>query len=160
MLFGPGDGFKAAMRGINMARTFVGAGCCGMLHASLKTALAYGAKRHAFGKPILSFQGLQWELADVATDLEAARLLTYRAAATLDRGENAVAEAAHAKKFRQPSGAYRRLTVYAGHGRRRITHQQPTWSALGHGQDDSIHGRSDGNSEYCDQPHAAQRIRP
>ena len=99
MLFGPGDGFKAAMRGINMARTFVGAGCCGMLHASLKTALAYGAKRHAFGKPILSFQGLQWELADVATDLEAARLLTYRAAATLDRGESAVAEAAHAKKF-------------------------------------------------------------
>ncbi len=99
MLFGPGDGFKAAMRGINMARTFVGAGCCGMLHASLKTALAYGAKRHAFGRPILSFQGLQWELADVATDLEAARLLTYRAALALDRGESAVAEAAHAKKF-------------------------------------------------------------
>ena len=46
MLFGPGDGFKAAMR-------------------------------HAFGKPIPSFQGLQWELADVVTDLEAARLLTY-----------------------------------------------------------------------------------
>ena len=52
------------MRGINMARTFVGAGCCGMLQASLRTALAYGAKRHAFGKPILNFQGLQWELAD------------------------------------------------------------------------------------------------
>jgi len=73
MLFGPGDGFKAAMRGINMARTFVGAGCCGILNASLKTALAHGAKRHAFGKPILSFQDLQWELADVAADLEAAR---------------------------------------------------------------------------------------
>ena len=55
MLFGPGDGFKAAMRGINMARTFVGADCRGILNASLKTALAYGAKRHAFGKPILSF---------------------------------------------------------------------------------------------------------
>ena len=98
-LFGPGDGFKAAMRGINMARTFVAAGCCGMLQASLTTALAYGAQRHAFGKPILNFQGLQWELADVATELEAARLLTYRAALALDRGEGAVAEAAHAKKF-------------------------------------------------------------
>ncbi len=99
MLFGPGDGFKAAMRGINMARTFVGAGCCGIVNACLKTALAYGAKRHAFGKPILSFQGLQWELADVATDLEAARLLTYQAAMALDRGENAIMQAAHAKKF-------------------------------------------------------------
>lgn len=99
LLFGPGDGFKAAMRGINMARTFVGAGCCGLLQASLKTALAYGAKRHAFGQPLLHFQGLQWELADVATELEAARLLTYRAALALDRGESAVAEAAHAKKF-------------------------------------------------------------
>ena len=99
MLFGPGDAFKAAMRGINMARTFVGAGCCGILNASLKTALAYGAKRHAFGKPILSFQGLQWELAEVATDLEAARLLTYQAATALDRGENAIMQAAHAKKF-------------------------------------------------------------
>ena len=99
LLFGPGDGFKAAMRGITAARTFVGAGCCGILTSSLRTALRYGAKRQAFGKPLLSFQGLQWELADVATDLEAARLLTYQAAAALDRGEAAIAEAAHAKKF-------------------------------------------------------------
>ncbi len=99
LLFGPGDGFKAAMRGITAARTFVGAGCCGILTSSLQTALRYSAKRQAFGKPLLSFQGLQWELADVATDLEAARLLTYQAAAALDRGEAATAEAAHAKKF-------------------------------------------------------------
>ena len=99
LLFGPGDGFKAAMRGITMARTFVGASCCGILTSSLKTALTYGAKRQAFGKPLLTFQGLQWELADVATDLEAARLLTYQAAAALDQGEAAIAEAAYAKKF-------------------------------------------------------------
>jgi alkylation response protein AidB-like acyl-CoA dehydrogenase len=99
VLFGPGDGFKAAMRGITMARTFVGASCCGILTSSLKTALTYGAKRQAFGKPLLAFQGLQWELADVATDLEAARLLTYQAAAALDQGQEAIAEAAHAKKF-------------------------------------------------------------
>ena len=99
LLFGPGDGFKAAMRGITMARTFVAASCCGILTSSLKTALTYGAKRQAFGKPLLTFQGLQWELADVATDLEAARLLTYQAAAALDQGEAAIAEAAYAKKF-------------------------------------------------------------
>ncbi len=99
LLFGPGDGFKAAMRGITMARTFVGASCCGILTSSLKTALTYGAKRQAFGKPLLTFQGLQWELADVATDLEAARLLTYQAAVALDQGEAAIAEAAYAKKF-------------------------------------------------------------
>jgi alkylation response protein AidB-like acyl-CoA dehydrogenase len=99
LLLGPGDGFKAAMAGINMARTFVGAACCGILEASLKAALDYGAKRRAFGQPILAFQGLQWKLADVANDLEAARLLTRRAALALDRGEKAIVEAAHAKKF-------------------------------------------------------------
>ena len=99
LLFSPGDGFKAAMRGINMARTFVAASCCGILTTSLKTALTYSAKRQAFGKPLLAFQGLQWELADVATDLEAARLLTYQAAVALDQGQEAVMEAAHAKKF-------------------------------------------------------------
>jgi alkylation response protein AidB-like acyl-CoA dehydrogenase len=99
VLLGPGDGFKAAMSGINHARMCVGAVCCGVLGASLEYALAHAAKRHAFGKSVLSFQGLQWELADVATDLQAARLLTYDAAAALDRGEAAVTEAAHAKKF-------------------------------------------------------------
>jgi alkylation response protein AidB-like acyl-CoA dehydrogenase len=99
LLLGPGDGFKAAMQGINMARTFVGAACCGILEAGLKAALDYGAKRRAFGQPILAFQGLQWKLADVATDLEAARLLTRKAALALDCGEKAIVEAAHAKKF-------------------------------------------------------------
>jgi alkylation response protein AidB-like acyl-CoA dehydrogenase len=99
VLLGPGDGFKAAMAGINLARTIVGAMCCGMLRSGLETALAYAAERRAFGRATASFQGLQWMLADVATDLEASRLLTYRAAALLDKGEAAVIEAAHAKKF-------------------------------------------------------------
>jgi alkylation response protein AidB-like acyl-CoA dehydrogenase len=73
--------------------------CCGMLRSGLETALAYAAERRAFGRATASFQGLQWMLADVATDLEASRLLTYRAAALLDKGEAAVIEAAHAKKF-------------------------------------------------------------
>jgi len=99
LLYAPGDGFKAAMAGINMARMFVAAICCGMLSDCLKRALEYGAARNAFGRPVLANQGLQWELADVATDLEAARRLTEHAARALDAGEAAIVECAHAKKF-------------------------------------------------------------
>ncbi|MAN79728.1 MAG: hypothetical protein CMM77_08830 [Rhodospirillaceae bacterium] len=99
LLIAPGEGFKAAMAGINMARMFVAAICCGMLSECLDRALAYGAQRMAFGRPILANQGLQWELADVATDLEACRRLTEHAARTLDAGEAGIAECAHAKKF-------------------------------------------------------------
>lgn len=99
LLLAPGDGFKAAMAGINMARMFVAAICCGMLADSLKRALDYGAGRRAFGRPVLANQGLQWKLADVATDLEAARRLTEHAARTLDAGEPGINECAHAKKF-------------------------------------------------------------
>ena len=98
-LFEPGAGFRAAMAGINLARVLLSAMCCGILEAGLDTALAYTGKRKAFGKPIIAFQGLQFELAEVATRLEAARLLTYSAAAALDRGEQASVPAAHAKKF-------------------------------------------------------------
>ena len=99
LLYAPGDGFKAAMAGINMARMFVAALCCGMLSDSLARALEYGVGRKAFGRPILANQGLQWQLADVATDLEAARRLTEHAARTLDAGEAGIVECAHAKKF-------------------------------------------------------------
>ena len=94
----PGVGFKEAMRGINVARTGVSALCCGMLRAGLHTALAYATERRAFGQPTIEFQGLQWMLADVATDLEAARLLTLAAARAIDDGDGVVA-ASHAKKF-------------------------------------------------------------
>ena len=99
VLAGPGEGFKAAMAGINRARTFLAAMCYGILRESLRIAIDYAAERHAFGQPVLDFQGLQWHLSDVATNMEAARLLTYHAAHALDRGETAIIEAAHAKKF-------------------------------------------------------------
>ena len=100
VLLGPGDGFKAAMAGIDFARVNVAAMCCGMLGRSLDTALGFAAGRRAFGRATLEHQGLQWLLADVATDLEAARLLTAHAAALLDGGGgNHTLAAAHAKKF-------------------------------------------------------------
>jgi alkylation response protein AidB-like acyl-CoA dehydrogenase len=99
VLHAAGQGFKEALRLINGARTYVAAMCCGMLAGALKTALRYGVERHAFGKPLIEHQGLKWKLADVATDLEAARLLAYKAAAVIDAGGDAMLAAAQAKQF-------------------------------------------------------------
>jgi len=99
LLIGQGDAFKAAMRGINVARANVGAMCCGMIRTSLECAVEYASQRQVFGRSVTSFQGIQWQLADVATNLEASRLLTYQATEAIDRGEEANVKAAHAKKF-------------------------------------------------------------
>jgi alkylation response protein AidB-like acyl-CoA dehydrogenase len=95
----PGMGFKAALAGINGARAYVAAMCCGMLQASLETAVRYTQQRRTFGRPVIEHQGVRWKLADAATDLEAARLLTYRSARLIDEGGDAVMAAAYAKKF-------------------------------------------------------------
>jgi alkylation response protein AidB-like acyl-CoA dehydrogenase len=95
----PGEGFKVALAGINGARAYVAAMCCGMLQASLETAVRYTQQRKTFGQPVLEHQGVRWKLVDAATDLEAARLLTYRAARLIDEGGDAVMPAAYAKKF-------------------------------------------------------------
>jgi alkylation response protein AidB-like acyl-CoA dehydrogenase len=99
VLHPPGQAFKAALAGLNGARAYVAAMCCGMLQASLETAVRYTQQRHTFGQPVLGHQGVRWKLVDAATDLEAARLLTYRAARLIDDGDDAVLPAAYAKKF-------------------------------------------------------------
>jgi len=99
LLVPPGRGFKAAMAGIDLARANVAAMCCGMLRCGLDTALREASRRQAFGQAVAEFQGLQWQLADVATDLHAARLMAYAATDLLDRVGAAPLEAAHAKKF-------------------------------------------------------------
>lgn len=99
VLYPPGDGFKSAMQSVNGARVYVSAMNAGLLDASLATALHYGEQREAFGARLLDFQGLRWKLVDVATELEALRLLTYRAARLIDGGEDAQQAAAMAKKF-------------------------------------------------------------
>ena len=95
----PGQAFKRALGSINGARTYVAAMCCGMVEEALAVALDYGRTRHAFGKRLLDHQGLRWSLVDVATDLEAARLLTYRAGEIIAGGGDAILPAAYAKKF-------------------------------------------------------------
>lgn len=99
LLHPPGRAFKSALAGINGARAYVAAMCCGMLQASLETAVRYTQQRRTFGQPVIDHQGVRWKLVDAATDLEAARLLSYRAARLIDEGADAVMPAAHAKKF-------------------------------------------------------------
>jgi len=99
LLFAPGAGLRAALAGIDVARMAVAAMCCGMLETALERALEYTAARPAFGRHVADFQGVQWMLADCATDLAAAQALTERATAAADAGESATLAAAHAKKF-------------------------------------------------------------
>lgn len=95
----PGEAFKGAMRGINIARVGVAAMCSGMMASALDHSLAATVERSAFGQKVADFQGVQWMLADAATDLEATRLLTREAATIFDAGGDAVVACAHAKKF-------------------------------------------------------------
>lgn len=99
LLYPAGEGFKSAMLGVNRARVHVSAMNAGLLDASLTAAVRYGAQRRAFDAVLLDFQGLRWSLVDVATDLEALRLLAYRGARLIDAGEDAQEAAAMAKKF-------------------------------------------------------------
>ncbi len=99
LFYAPGAAFKTALSSITGARIYVAAMCCGMVEEALRLALARAGERSTFGQTLITRQGLRWMLADIATDLEAARLLTYRATRLLEADEDAVMAAAHAKKL-------------------------------------------------------------
>ncbi|MCE7884403.1 MAG: acyl-CoA dehydrogenase [Actinobacteria bacterium ATB1] len=82
-----GDGFRITMEGLNSMRPIVAARGIGLAEGALMYAVRYAKEREAFGKALGDFQGLQWMMAEVAAEIEAARLLTYRAAWMSDRGE-------------------------------------------------------------------------
>jgi alkylation response protein AidB-like acyl-CoA dehydrogenase len=92
-----GDGFGLAMRALDLGRIGVGAMAVGIARAAFEAAADYAGRRVQFGRPISSFQGLRWMLADMATDIEAARLLVHRAARLRDAGLSYTREAAMAK---------------------------------------------------------------
>jgi acyl-CoA dehydrogenase len=94
-----GDGFRIAMDTLALFRTTVGAAAIGMARRALDEALSYAKGRVQFGRPIAEFQGLQFYLADMATELDAARLLVYRAAWKIDRGQAAGQESSMAKLY-------------------------------------------------------------
>jgi butyryl-CoA dehydrogenase len=94
-----GDGFKIAMGTLDGGRIGIAAQALGIARAAFETAVAYAKERRAFGQPISQFQAIQFMLADMATDIDAARLLTLRAANLKDRGVRHSAESAMAKLF-------------------------------------------------------------
>jgi alkylation response protein AidB-like acyl-CoA dehydrogenase len=95
----PGQAFKAALRSINGARTYIAAMCNGMVGEGLRIAARYGAERHTFGRPLADHQGWRWRLAEADTDLAAGRSLVDAAAACVDSGADAQLAAARAKLF-------------------------------------------------------------
>jgi alkylation response protein AidB-like acyl-CoA dehydrogenase len=100
-----GDGFKIAMMGLDGGRLNIAACSLGGARASLEAAQRYLGERTQFGKKLAEFQALQFRLADMATELEAARLMVWRAAAALDAGDpEATLHCAMAKRFATDAG--------------------------------------------------------
>jgi alkylation response protein AidB-like acyl-CoA dehydrogenase len=94
-----GQGYKIAAETLNEGRIGIGAQMTGLAQAALDHALAYARERRQFGKPIAEFQGVQFELAEMAVEVEAARLLVYNAARLHDAGQPFLTAAAMAKYF-------------------------------------------------------------
>ena len=93
----PGFGFKIAMGTLDGGRIGIAAQALGIAQAALDAACGYALERQAFGAPIAKLQAIQFKIADMATRLEAARLLTWRAASLKDKGARFTKEAAMAK---------------------------------------------------------------
>ena len=114
-----GKGYKTSIETLNEGRIGIGAQMIGIARGALESSLAYTSERQQFGKSINEFQGVQFQLAEMATELEAARLMVYNAARMKDAGQSFVKEAAMAKLY--SSRAAERITskaieLYGGYG--------------------------------------------
>jgi alkylation response protein AidB-like acyl-CoA dehydrogenase len=99
-VLGPvGQGYKIAIDTLNGGRIGIGAQMIGVARGALDAAAAYVKERHQFGKSLAEFQGIQFQLAQAATELEAARLMVYNAARMRDAGQDVMKEGAMAKLF-------------------------------------------------------------
>lgn len=94
-----GEGFVDAMKVLDGGRISIAALSVGCAQGAYEAAIRYSKEREQFGKPISSFQGIQFKLADMATEIEAARLLTYQAAAMKDAGRSVTKQSAMAKLY-------------------------------------------------------------
>lgn len=94
-----GRGLNIALTALNGGRVSIGACATGLAQQALDYALGYAQKRQQFGKAIITFQGLQFLMADLASEIEASRLMVYRAAWLMDQGEPCVMEAAMGKRL-------------------------------------------------------------
>ena len=115
----PGKGYKIAIETLNEGRIGIAAQMTGLAQGALDHALAYAAERRQFGKPIAEFQGVQFDLAQMATEVEAARLLVYNGARLRDAGLPFVKEAAMAKLYASQIAedvASRAIEIFGGVG--------------------------------------------
>jgi len=116
---GVGQGFKYFMSGIEVGRVNVAARGVGVAQAALDDALAYARDREAFGKPIANHQAIQMKLAQMATKIEASRLLMLQASEKKDRGERADLESGMAKLFSTETAeevALEAMRIHGGYG--------------------------------------------
>lgn len=114
-----GEGFKIALSTLDGGRIGIGAQAVGIAQACLDESIEYAKQRQQFGRPISSFQAIQWMLADMATRIEAARLLVYNAAYKKDKGERVSKEAAMAKLFASETAveaAIKAVQIHGGYG--------------------------------------------
>jgi alkylation response protein AidB-like acyl-CoA dehydrogenase len=119
LLGSEGDGFIIAMSSLDGGRIGIASQSVGLAQACLDAAISYAKQRIQFGRPISQFQGLRWMIADMATQIEAARLLTFNAAAMKDQGENFSAAASMAKLHASEMAnkvAYQALQIHGGYG--------------------------------------------
>ena len=114
-----GKGYKIAIETLNEGRIGIGAQMVGVAQGSWESGKDYAKERQAFGKPIASFQGIQFQIAEAAIQLEAARLMVYNAARLKDSGKDFVKEAAMAKYFSSHVAEHvtsLMVEIYGGYG--------------------------------------------
>jgi alkylation response protein AidB-like acyl-CoA dehydrogenase len=119
LLGSEGAGLSNALSALTSGRIGIAAQATGILSACLETSIKFAKDREAFGKPIAAFEGISFKIAQMATDLEAARLLTWRAAARCDRGEPFATEASQAKLFASTAArrhAAEAVQIHGGYG--------------------------------------------
>jgi len=114
-----GEGFKIALMTLDGGRIGIGAQAVGIAQAALEESIEYAKQREQFGRPIAKFQAIQWMIADMATRIEAARLLVHKAAYAKDQGKRFSKEAAMAKLFASEAAmdaALKAVQIHGGYG--------------------------------------------
>lgn len=114
-----GDGFVQSLKVLDGGRISIAALSCGIAEGALNAAIAYAQERHQFGKPIASFQGISFKLAEMGTKVEAAKLLTFQAAELKNQGKPMTKEAAMAKLYASEVSvdvANEAVQVFGGYG--------------------------------------------
>jgi alkylation response protein AidB-like acyl-CoA dehydrogenase len=115
----PGEGFIDSLKVLDRGRISIAAMAVGMAQGAFEASLNYARERRQFGQPIAEFEAIQWKLADMATEIDAARLLTLRAASLADRGQRVTRQSAMAKLFAGEVAvrvASEAVQIYGGYG--------------------------------------------